>query len=186
MSRGDVPALRFLVVAGIGLLAAPWAPAGQAAAAAAKPTLAPQIETRAPDGRLVRLADFKGKVVLVDFWASWCGPCKTSFPVLDTLYRELHPRGLEVLAVNVDERSGDADEFLRARPHQMLVTFDPKGRAPEAFGVDSMPSSYLIDRQGMIRFTHTGFTAGTAAAYRREIDLLLAEPGPGADANPGQ
>lgn len=178
--------LRFLIAAGVGLFAAPWAPTGQAATSGAHPTPAPQIETRAHDGRLVRLADFKGKVVLLDFWASWCGPCKTSFPVLDTLYRDLHPRGLEVLAVNVDERPGDAEEFLRARPHQMLVTFDPKGRAPEAFGVDAMPSSYLIDRQGRIRFTHIGFPPGAAAAYRREVDLLLAEAGPGTDTKAGQ
>lgn len=178
--------LRFLVVAGIGLLAAPWPPAGQAATSAIDRTPAPQIEVQARDGKRVRLADFTGKVLLVDFWASWCGPCKTSFPVLDALYRELHPRGLEVLAVNVDERRDDAEEFLRSRSHQMLVAFDPQGRAPEAFGVGAMPSSYVIDRQGMIRFTHTGFTAGTAAAYRRDIDLLLAEAGPGADAKPGQ
>jgi len=176
--------LPLLVVAGTGLLAAPWAPAAKAARSAVDPTPAPQIEVQTRDGKRVRLADFRGQVVLVDFWASWCGPCKTSFPALDALYRELHPRGLAVLAVNVDERRDDAEEFLRSRSPQMLIAFDPKGRAPEAFGVDAMPSSYLIDRQGRIRFVHTGFPSGTAAAYRREIEVLLAEAGP--DAKPEQ
>jgi len=182
MTRGQMRALRALVVSG--LLTGAGAPAGQAARVASDPVPAPQVEMQLGDGRLVRLADLRGQVVLVDFWATWCGPCKASFPVLDALYRDLHPSGLEVLAVNVDERRDAAEEFLKARPHQMLVAFDPKGRAPEAFGVGGMPSSYLIDRQGRIRFAHMGFTASTATAYRREIDLLLAEAGP--DDHPGK
>ena len=126
--------LRFLVVAGIGLLAAPWPPAGQAATSAIDRTPAPQIEVQARDGKRVRLADFRGKVLLVDFWASWCGPCKTSFPVLDTLYRELHPRGLEVLAVNVDERRDDAEEFLRSRSHGCWWLSTPRGVPPRLEG----------------------------------------------------
>jgi thiol-disulfide isomerase/thioredoxin len=114
-------------------------------------------------------------VVLVDIWASWCAPCKASFPSLDGLYQELGPEGLEVLAVNVDERREDALDFLRNRPHHMRVVLDPQGRVPEAFGVTAMPSSFLIDRNGIVRYRHTGFNRTTLETYRREIATLLGE-----------
>jgi cytochrome c biogenesis protein CcmG/thiol:disulfide interchange protein DsbE len=163
-------------------LLSPWARGVAHAAAASDPTPAPALELTAPDGRTARLADFRGQVVLVDIWASWCAPCKSSFPSLDALYRELHPRGLEVLAVNVDERRRDAEAFLSVHPHEMQVFLDPRGRAPEAFGADAMPSSFLIDRSGKIRFRHAGYTATTAEAYREEISRLLDEEGDQSDA----
>jgi thiol-disulfide isomerase/thioredoxin len=123
----------------------------------------------------VRLSDFKGKVVLIDFWASWCRPCQSSFPKLDALYRQRHRDGLEVLAINVDEERPRAEEFLERRPHEMPVFFDPKGHAPDAFQVEGMPSSYLVDRRGRIRFKHVGYTSAVGSAYKREVDELLSE-----------
>src|SRR5512138_2346761 len=125
---------------------------GGAAAQSPRKT-APELTAATADGRAVKLSELRGQVVLVDFWASWCAPCKTSFPALDALSREYRPRGVEVLAVNVDERRRDADAFLAARPHSMTVLFDPKGASAESFGVKGMPTSFLIDRQGVIRFT---------------------------------
>ena len=136
---------------------------------------APKLELPALDGTLTRLSDLRGKVVLVDFWASWCIPCKASFPALDALHRELHNRGLEVLAVNVDERRRDADAFLAGRSPAMTVLFDPRGATPAAFNVRAMPSSAVIDRAGNIRFTHEGYSNKTLESYRREIATLLAE-----------
>jgi cytochrome c biogenesis protein CcmG/thiol:disulfide interchange protein DsbE len=135
----------------------------------------PDVTVRTADGAEVRLAAYKGKVVLIDFWASWCPPCKTSFPALDAIWREYEEKGLEVLAVNVDERRRDADSFLGAHPHHLTVLFDPKGVAPEAFGVKGMPSSFLIDRSGIIRFSHMGYTGNVDESYRREIAQLLSE-----------
>jgi cytochrome c biogenesis protein CcmG, thiol:disulfide interchange protein DsbE len=142
---------------------------------AAETRAAPDVSLRAEQGGSIRLNSLKGHVVLVDFWASWCAPCKTSFPALDAIYRELHARGLEVLAVNVDEQRKDADAFLAAEPHVMPVFFDPNGDAPAAFGVKGMPTSYLLDRAGNIRFMHMGYSATVGRQYREEIGLLLSE-----------
>src|SRR5204862_6504758 len=98
-----------------------------AASLSAASRTAPDVTLETGSGDAVRLSDFRGKVVLVDFWASWCVPCKTSFPALDALYREYRSRGVEVLAVNLDERRRDADAFLDEFPHTMSVLFDPKG-----------------------------------------------------------
>jgi peroxiredoxin len=141
----------------------------------APPQRAPDVALLRPDGTAVHVADYRGKILLVDFWASWCVPCKTSFPALDALYREYQPRGVEVLAVNVDEQHSKADAFLTDHPHRMTVLFDPKGAAAEAFGVKGMPTSYVIDRVGNVRFTHTGYSGNVDASYRNEIAQLLAE-----------
>jgi DsbE subfamily thiol:disulfide oxidoreductase len=143
--------------------------------AAAPPKTAPNVALQTADGETVQLSTYRGKVVLIDFWASWCPPCKTSFPALDSLYREYQPRGLEVLAVNLDERRRDAETFLGDHPHHLTVLFDPKGASPVAFGVKGMPSSFLIDKAGTIRFTHMGYSGNVDDSYRREIAQLLAE-----------
>lgn len=148
---------------------------GRGLVAATAATTAPAAEWRAADGTMVRMADAKGKVTLVDFWASWCPPCQESFPALDLIQRDYRTRDVEVIAVNVDERQKDADAFLASHPHQMLVVFDPRGESPKAFQVRGMPSSFVIDRKGTIRYSHQGYSQGTDAAFRREIDTLLAE-----------
>ena len=155
-------------IAAVGMAALP---------AAGKMKPAPDITLRTADGMSVRLADLKGKIVLVDFWASWCPPCKASFPALDGLYREYRGRGVEVLAINLDERQRDADTFLTEHPHALTVLFDPKGASAEAFGVQGMPSSFVIDRSGTIRFAHMGYTGSVDASYRQELAQLLSEGG---------
>ena len=143
--------------------------------AAAEPKTVPHVVVQRADGGTEALDAHKGRVLLVDFWASWCIPCRTAFPALDVLYQEYEPRGVDVVAVNLDERRRDADTFLMDRPHHMPVLFDPKGVSPAAFGLTGMPSSYLIDRAGTIRFTHQGYSGNVHEAYRRELEQLLAE-----------
>jgi cytochrome c biogenesis protein CcmG/thiol:disulfide interchange protein DsbE len=158
----------FAVVVALSTLASGWVAAGPS-------RLAPNVMLQSADGSSVELSTYRGKVLLVDFWASWCLPCKTSFPALDSLYQEYQPRGLEVLAVNLDERRADAAAFLGVHPHRLTVLFDPKGASPVAFGVKGMPSSFLIDKAGTIRFTHMGYSSNVDDSYRREIAQLLAE-----------
>jgi len=142
---------------------------------AASPKSTPDVVLRSADGTAVQLAAYKGKVLLVDFWASWCVPCKASFPALDAIYREYQPRGLEVLAVNLDEERRHADAFLSVHPHRMTVLFDPRGAAPVAFGVKGMPTSFVIDKTSTIRFTHMGYSGDVDVRYRQEITQLLSE-----------
>jgi peroxiredoxin len=144
-------------------------------ASAADGTPAPNVELRTAKGPRVRLADFRGKVVLLEIWASWCPDCKVSFPAADRLYREFKDKGVEVIAVNVDEDRKAAEAFLKAFPHTLKVMFDPRAKIPEAFYTIGMPTSYVIDPRGMIRFKHEGYDETTDAAYRREIALLLDE-----------
>ena len=136
---------------------------------------APNVELRGPKGQRQRLADFHGKIVLLKIWASWCPDCKVLFPELDRLSREFKSRGVEVIAVNVDEHRKDADAFLKTQSHQLRVMFDPRARVAGAFGARGVPASYLIDARGMIRFAHEGWDETADATYRREIMNLLAE-----------
>lgn len=127
-------------------------------------------------GALVDPAARKGSVVYLDFWASWCGPCAKSFPVLDRLHQELKGRGFEVIAINLDEEPRDAEDFLRKHPVRFTLASDPKGKCPALYRIKGMPTSFLIDRKGQIRSVHEGFETGDAPKIRKEIESLLSEP----------
>ncbi|MBK5255372.1 MAG: TlpA family protein disulfide reductase [Vicinamibacteria bacterium] len=160
----------------LGLLAAVLAfGLAHAAEAVVKPRPAPAFSLKDTAGQSRTLAEFRGRVVLVDFWASWCAPCKASFPALDSLQEEFRGDGVEVVAINVDEDPKNAASFLAGRSPSMTVLFDPKGVSPQDFKVEGMPSSFLIDREGQVRFEHTGFTERTKFEFRREIEILLKE-----------
>jgi thiol-disulfide isomerase/thioredoxin len=121
-------------------------------------------------------ADLKAKVVLIDFWASWCGPCKASFPVLDSLQKDYGPRGLVIIAINQDQTSALMKSFLETHPATFLTVRDAGNLLVAAADVQSMPSSYLFDRAGKLRFLHTGFHGEkTTTQYREEIERLLNE-----------
>jgi cytochrome c biogenesis protein CcmG, thiol:disulfide interchange protein DsbE len=109
----------------------------------------------------------------VDFWASWCAPCKQSFPWMNELHAKFRERGLQVVAINVDAKRADADRFLQQLPAQFTVAFDPAGDTPKRFAVKAMPSAYLIDPQGRVRMIHRGFKTNDGDALMRDIDALL-------------
>lgn len=123
----------------------------------------------------VSLAAHRGKVVYVDFWASWCPPCRVAMPALERLRAELPEDSFQVIAVNVDRDPKAAREVLRERPVGYPSASDPEGRLPERFGVRTMPTSYLIDREGVVRYVHEGFREGDEAELRERIRALLAE-----------
>ncbi|MFN7916739.1 MAG: TlpA disulfide reductase family protein [Vicinamibacterales bacterium] len=162
---------------GLSLLLCTIALALAAAPASAKDVLkpAPDVTLRTLDGHDVHLASLKGKVVLVDFFASWCIPCRKSFPEIEALHHEFASKGLVVLAVNVDEEHRNAEMFLEKYPHTMTIVLDPKGAAAEAFKVNAMPSTMILDRSGHIRYTHKGYTDKVIAKFRSQVEELLAE-----------
>ena len=126
-------------------------------------------------GEALQLEEFRGKVVYLDFWASWCGPCRQSLPWLEGLRRELRPLGFEVVAVNVDEDAADAKRFLKRYPVSYPVIGDARGVIAALYDVRDMPSSYLIDRKGVVREVHRGFNRDGAARLRQQVEALLAE-----------
>jgi thiol-disulfide isomerase/thioredoxin len=120
--------------------------------------------------------DSAGKVVLVDFWASWCAPCRASFPAYARLQSQYAPRGLVIVAVSVDEDQSDYDGFLRKFAPPFSTVRDQGQHLAAAVGIPGMPTSYLMDRSGRVRWVHEGFHSGdTEPALRREIELLLSE-----------
>jgi thiol-disulfide isomerase/thioredoxin len=156
-------------------LALAFAPCAFALEAGARvPDLAsPRLEDPA---RSLSLASLRGSVVYVDFWASWCVPCRLSMPALDALYRQNRARGFAVVGVNKDVAAADARRFLAKVPVTFTLGSDGQDAAARAFDVKAMPSGYLVDRTGVVRTVHRGFTGATGTALEHEIDALLKEP----------
>jgi peroxiredoxin len=127
------------------------------------------------DGAPLDLSQYRGKVVFLDFWASWCGPCAHSMPFLDEMQARYKSSGFEVVGVNLDEERADADHFLEQHPIHFAAVSDPSGECPQRYGVPAMPSSYLIDRQGKIRHVLLGFRDGEREETRAKIQALLEE-----------
>ncbi|WP_188151521.1 TlpA disulfide reductase family protein [Teredinibacter waterburyi] len=119
------------------------------------------------------LSDLKGKVVYLDFWASWCTPCRKSFPWMNSMVSRYGKDGFVVITVNVDKEPELAQQFLKDVPADFAVVFDPEGNIAKQYDILGMPSSFLIDRSGKIRIAHTGFFSQKIPAYEQEIIQLL-------------
>lgn len=151
--------------------------AAAAAAAAAEPgTQAPGFTARTFDGKEVSLADFRGKIVFVDFWASWCSPCRESLPMYDKLAADFGTDNFAIIAVNLDETAADAKKFIAQHPVRYTIVQNPQGDIPKAFGLSGMPSSYLIDRDGKVRQRYVGFEPTDISALKNEIAKLIGKP----------
>jgi peroxiredoxin len=124
----------------------------------------------------VRLSQYRGRVVYVDFWASWCVPCRQSMPALDELYRRHAARGLVVVGVNKDVSLVDAQRFLGRVPVSFPLVADADDKVARAYGVKAMPSGYLVDRRGVVRLVHRGFDGESRARIERLVEELLGEP----------
>lgn len=135
---------------------------------------APEINLKSlTSGDQISLSGLKGSVVFVDVWASWCPPCRKSLPLFNDMYKELGQYGLEILAVNVDENPEDGIGFITKFPVDYKVLADPKGTVAETYKVPGMPTSYLIDRLGVVRMVHVGFKEKDMVKIKGEIIKLL-------------
>ena len=139
------------------------------------PLLAGAAETGQPAPSFPALEAQRGKVVLVDFWASWCGPCLQALPRYEALRQELHAGGFEVIGVDVDQHPQDGAKLLKTLHLSYPQVPDAQGELAERYGVNGMPSSYLIDRRGVVRQTHTGFEKNDIEPLRKAVAQLLEE-----------
>ena len=138
------------------ILCATWVPAVVSAAERAPDFLIYGLNVDEP----TMLSEYRGQVVYIDFWASWCGPCRQSFPWMNELHDRYAEQGLVVVAVNLDESRDDARRFLDQVPARFPIVFHPEGNLPDQYGVQAMPSSYLVDRDGRIVHRELGFELG--------------------------
>lgn len=124
------------------------------------------------------LESYRGKVVYLDFWASWCQPCAQSFPFLDDLFRQHQSRGLVVVGVNVDTERALADRFLARHPVSFSMVFDPTGALAEQWQLETMPMAFLIGKDGTVHLRHAGFKSEDRQKLEAEVNRLLAEESP--------
>jgi cytochrome c biogenesis protein CcmG, thiol:disulfide interchange protein DsbE len=134
---------------------------------------APEIALKDLSGKAIKLSELKGKVVLVDFWASWCGPCRESLPVLEKLSKQYKDKGFVVLGVNIDNDLAAAQKFLKDVPVSFPIVSDTGKQVAKSYAPPTMPSSYLVDKSGKVHVVHAGFKASDAAKLEAEIKALL-------------
>jgi thiol-disulfide isomerase/thioredoxin len=159
--------LRLLPLVLLFALAAPLAAAAEHAPAVAPSFTLPTAHTS------VSLDSLRGKVVMVDFWASWCGPCHRSFPWMAEMQKKYGPQGLVIVAINLDKTREAAAGFLADAPAPFTVAYDPAGKVASAYHVEGMPTTVLVGRDGRIRSTHIGFEPAKAAAFEAVLQEAL-------------
>jgi len=122
-----------------------------------------------------RLSQYRGKVVYIDFWASWCAPCRTSFPLLENFFQAKQKEGFALVAINMDEEIAAAQRFLELYPASFDILRDAEAQWADTYGVETMPTSFIIDKKGVIRHIHNGFAKDDMADIEKIVNQLLAE-----------
>ncbi|MFT6896618.1 MAG: peroxiredoxin [Paraglaciecola sp.] len=138
-------------------------------------TLAPDFTLKSDQGGNMRLSEQRGNVVLVNFWASWCGPCKEELPKMEQLQQDYQDLGFTILAVNVDEDSNKANVLLDDIKISYPVLFDPTAKVSKLYDVSAMPTTVIIDRDGKQRLLHKGYKSGDEKIYAKAIKALIRE-----------
>lgn len=149
--------------------------ASMAAMADIREGAAPDFTLKSASGENLRLSELRGEVVMINFWASWCGPCRQEMPLLDELYSQYQPLGFTILGVNVEEDSSQARQMLEETPVTFPVVFDNKSAVSKLYKVVAMPSTVLVDRDGNIRYLHQGYKPGYEETYQQQVRALIRE-----------
>jgi peroxiredoxin len=160
---------RQLIVAGVMCLVC-----GHVAAANQTP-MAPDFTLKSREGVNIKLSELRGQVVMVNFWASWCGPCRQEMPLLQQLFDRYQSLGFSLLGVNVDEDRSAADKMLSDLPVSFPILYDDRSEVSKEYQVKAMPSTFMVDRDGRIRYLHKGYKPGYEEEYQQQIRELLRE-----------
>jgi len=136
---------------------------------------APAFQLNSNSGKPLALADFRGQIVLLNFWASWCGPCRQEMPILEQLNRQYHAKGVTLLGINVEPDSAAAVSWLKATPVTFPILFDTDSKVSNLYEVAGMPNTVIIDRKGQVRYIHRGYSAGAENDYLNQIRALIRE-----------
>jgi thiol-disulfide isomerase/thioredoxin len=144
-------------------------------AAVAMDVKAPDFTLKAKGGGNFRLKEHRGDVLFINFWASWCGPCRQEMPILDELHQRYEGAGFKVIGITIDEDQSEADAMLKKIPVSFPVLYDSTSSISKMFDVDAMPTSILVDRDGKMRFLHRGYKPGYEDDYRTQVRELIRE-----------
>jgi len=136
---------------------------------------APAFSLAALTGENTTLSQYKGQVVMVNFWATWCGPCQQEMPLLDQMYKKYKPAGFTLIGVSVDKDAASVKALMARKPVSFPVLLDPANQVSKEYHVDEMPSSVIIDRKGEIRYVHRGYRPGDENEYQDRIRQLIRE-----------
>ncbi len=136
---------------------------------------APDFALKSSTGENLRLSEFRGDVVMINFWATWCGPCRQEMPLLDELYARYERVGFNLLGVNIDDDSRRAMQMIEELGVDFPVLFDARKEVSKLYKVDAMPVTVLVDREGKVRHVHHGYKPGYEEKYLDQIRSLLRE-----------
>lgn len=136
---------------------------------------APDFTLKSNSGKNIKLSEYRGQVVLLNFWASWCGPCRQEMPLLNNMQKKYGKLGFAILGVNVEEDSSPAKSYLKDIQVTFPILFDTENKASKAYNVSAMPSTVMIDRNGKMRYLHKGYKPGDEAQYAKWTKKLLRE-----------
>jgi len=136
---------------------------------------APDFTLEGADGQRMQLSDLRGEIVMINFWASWCGPCRQEMPLLDQLHNQYKALGFTVLGVNVEENPVKAKDLLKQIPVSFPILFDSDNKVSKRYNVIAMPSTILVDRNGNMRYLHQGYQPGYEMQYQDQVRALIRE-----------